>query len=357
MKTDKYRVGIVGLSGISAMRGTQTLGGSLLADEMSSGHVSAYDSVPETDIVAVCELKQDYIDKFADDWGDKFPDANPYTDYREMISRENLDILSVVTSDDRHTDIVVCAAENGIKRIICEKPLATTVEDCTKMIDICDANGVTMNINHTRRFLQPYHVAKKAINEGAIGKVKRIVAGLGGPRAMLFRNGTHLIDGVVFFADSDPDWVFAELDEGHENYAVYSGDGGRDPAGDPGGSGYIHFKNGVRAFINASKGQQPAEWLQIIGEEGQINLSGAPRQKVIHRPGPAKGGQVNWKTIELTYSDYKYTGLSAAIKEIINVSNNGGQVTSPASEAKKTVDIIIGFLKSQESGNKRINLS
>ena len=114
-----------------------------------------------------------------------------------MLKKENLDILSVVTSDNRHTDIVVDAANVGIKGIVCEKPLATTVDDCNRMIAACETNGVPISIDHTRRWWPAYHRARKAIREGAIGGVRRIVAHMGGPRAMLFRNGTHLIDGTA----------------------------------------------------------------------------------------------------------------------------------------------------------------
>ena len=112
------------------------------------------------------------------------------------------------------------------------------------MIAACEAKGVPISIDHTRRWWPAYHRARQAIREGAIGGVRRIVAHMGGPRAMLFRNGTHLIDGICFFAESEPKWVFAELDEGFEDYFSYRGDGGRSPAGDPGAAGTSILRTG-----------------------------------------------------------------------------------------------------------------
>ena len=81
------------------------------------------------------------------------------------------------------------------------------------------------------------------------GDVKYIIGTLNGRRAMLFRNGTHLIDAICYYADSEPEWVFAELEAGYEDYSEYRGDGGHKPETEPSASGYIHFKNGVSAAI------------------------------------------------------------------------------------------------------------
>ena len=66
------------------------------------------------------------------------------------------------------------------------------------------------------------------------GPLHNIITVLGGQRAMLFRNGTHSIDGgsptfsgpICFFAESDPVQVFARLEEGFEDWDEYKGDGG-----------------------------------------------------------------------------------------------------------------------------------
>ena len=135
-----YRVGVVGLSGIAANRPAAETG-AILTTPSPTSHLSAYHHLPQTDVVALCELKTELFEKVAQTWGQEFGELETYTDYRAMIEREELDIISVCTSDNRHTDIVVAAAEAGVKGIICEKPLATTVDECTRMIEACEANG------------------------------------------------------------------------------------------------------------------------------------------------------------------------------------------------------------------------
>jgi predicted dehydrogenase len=340
-----YRVGVVGLSGISAGR-PPVEAGEVLQTPLPTSHVSAYAALTQTPVVAVCDLKPELLAAFAERWGDVFPDARAYTDVGEILGREDLDILSVATPDHAHADIVVAAAGHGVRGIACEKPLATTVADCDRMIAACEASGATLSVDHTRRFRPPYQAARAAIRRGAIGTVRRIIASMGGPRAMLFRNGTHLIDGVCFFAESAPEWVFAELDPGFETYFAYRGDGGRDPATDPGASGYVHFRNGVRAFVNCSKGQSPAFILQVIGEQGEIDV--AMDHAVLRRGTHA--------TELLSPPVHLRTGIAAYLEELIRVMEHGGETTSSPREARKSVEIIVGFLKSQERGSARTDL-
>jgi predicted dehydrogenase len=419
-----YRVGVVGLSGISAGRAPAEAG-EVLQTPLPTSHVSAYAALAQTTEVAVCDLKPDVLAAFEERWGDVFPDARAYTDVGEMLDRERLDILSVVTPDHAHADIVVAAADRGVRGIACEKPLATTLADCDRMIAACEANGATLSVDHTRRFRPPYQAARQAIRRGAIGPVQRVIASMGGPRAMLFRNGTHLIDGVCFFAESAPEWVFAELDPGFETYFAYRGDGGRDPATDPGASGYIHFRNGVRAFVNCSKGQSPAFILQVQpaaveaveflsnlthglqlvppAAQGELLIKGqtvfepqgAYRIPVLreagvrfepidfprgpqHKAAPYKLGSMYSVIGEQGEIDvamdhavlrrgthaaellsppvHMRTGIAAYLEELIRVMEHGGETTSPPREARKTVEIIVGFLRSQEQGSARGNL-
>ena len=93
MTQKTYRVGIVGLSGIAA--GSPGSDAGPLRDEIMVGHTACLAQTPGVDVVGVCDLSSEMLDKFADTWGDRWPNATPYTDYREMVGREGLDILTV----------------------------------------------------------------------------------------------------------------------------------------------------------------------------------------------------------------------------------------------------------------------
>jgi len=338
-----YRVCIVGLTGIAA-GGPMPQGEAGFGSEMPHSHASAYHFLPETEVVGVCDLVQDRIDGFQQNWRGVWPEVKGFTDYKEMLAELKPDLLSVVTSDNQHADIVVHAAENGVRGIFCEKPIATCLADADRMIEAVERNGVPMTINHTRRWQPIYRQVKAEVAKGAIGDLKRIVLSLGGPRALLFRNGTHVIDTLVWFAGSEPEWVFAELDEGYEDYWPYQGDGGRNAALEPGASGYVHFGNGVRAFVSYSKGTVPPKGWQLIGTEGWIWCDGE-----CARIGTAAGER------HLASSLQTHADTVAAVRELIHVMENGGETIASPRTARSVLEIILGFLASQKKGNVRID--
>ena len=90
------------------------------------------------------------------------------------------------------------------------------------MVYAAERNGAILSVDHTRRF-QPLwrHIKEQIVDGDEIGAVQYIVGALNGRRSMLFRNGTHLVDSICYFAGSEPDWVFAELEDGYEDYTEY----------------------------------------------------------------------------------------------------------------------------------------
>src|SRR5439155_27128454 len=118
-----------------------------------------------------------------------------------------------------------------------------------------------------------YVEARRLLRSGAIGQARRVMVTGCGPRAMLFRNTTHVVDMLCFLVDAEPEWLTAELDDRWRDYPPrYAGYGGKDPATDPGVCAYIPFQNGVRAFLNCT--QVPVsyrEW-DVLGDQGRLRI-------------------------------------------------------------------------------------
>ena len=352
MTQKTYRVGIVGLSGIAA--GPPGSDAGPLRDEIRVGHTACLAQTPGVDVVGVCDLSSEMLDKFADTWGGRWPNATPYTDYREMVGREGLDILTVATGDDKHADISVYGANNGVKGLFVEKPLATTMEDANRMIAAFEANGVASSVGHTRRWRPLYHRARSAIRDGAIGPLRNIVATHGGQRAMTFRNGTHVIDGICFFADSEPAQVFAKLEEGFDHWDHYRGDGGKLPENEPGVSGFVVFRNGVRAYYSAHKDTLDGSSIELAGPGGKLLFGFNDPSIELRTPGPDRASPIVSQT--LAPGDYRTHTYVAAYLEMIDRIENGGDGVSTAREARKTVQIMTGFLKSHAAGGHLVDV-
>lgn len=344
-----YKAVIIGLTGIGAQRQTAS-GSSSVYGNIPQSHAAAYHVHPQIELVAVCDIRQTMLDNFRQTWQDVWPQLGYYTDVFAMLEQVRPDIVSVVTPDHLHADITVAAAKQGAKAVFCEKPIATSLADADRMIAACEANNVLLSIDHTRRWYPLYHEARKLLRSGELGPLRSMVTSLFSHRAMLFRNGAHLIDMLHFFAETDAQWVWAELEAGFDHFDRYRGDGGHDPASEPAASGYLHFNNGVRAFYESAKLAFPGAQFTLTCENGRIEISDQTLTVIRQEA----GGQLSHTPV--LPAPGTESGLLAAIGELIQVLENGGELVSSGRSARQTLEVILAMLQSHIQGNRRINL-
>ena len=344
-----YKAVIVGLTGIGARRPEED-GATPLYGAMPRSHAAAYHRHAQTEVVAVCDIRSEALEEFQQQWADVWPELALYQDYQEMLAAEQPDIVSVVTPDHLHADITVAAAAGSARAIFCEKPIATSLADADRMIAAADAHNVLLSVDHTRRWSPNFQAARALVQRGDLGALRAITANIYSPRSMLFRNGTHMIDTLCMFADAEPAWVFAELEEGFEHFTDYRSDGGHDPATDPAASAYIHFANGVRAFYNGLKVTMPGSQFELVCDEGRIEVSDRGVEMI------QGASHYQWARANVPIPEYMQTYQMGAIAELVHVLEEGGELISPAREARKTLEIMLAILRSHELGNARVNL-
>lgn len=350
------RIALVGLSWIAAdlaaAASDPTLGTSI-----PYSHASAVAAIPDLELVAGCDISEAARTAFRDRWIGRYPGLKVYADYREMLETERPELVAVVTPDHLHRDVVIAAVAAGVRGIFCEKPLATTLEDADAIIAAVRGAGVTMNVNYTRRWFPEFVEARRLMREGAIGRLSQVILEMGGPRSMLFRNHTHGIDLVNFVADSSPEWVWAELERGFENYGTaYAGDGGNDPASEPGANYYIAYANGVRAYVTGIKDTAVTELaLHLTGSEARIviDLMGIRLVSVKNENVRVALGV---PTVQPITPKWSMAGMQAAIVDLMTAMDEGRDPASPPESARATMAITQAILLSQARGNIIVRL-
>ena len=120
----------------------------------------------QANLVAGCDTNQQLLAQRNQEF-----DMNLYTDFRDMLEKEDLDGITVVTPDAAHHDIVMAAAEAGV-HVLCEKPLDVTVAGCQEMIDACNKASVLLQVDFHKRY-DEYHIAmKQKLDAGDFGAVQ-----------------------------------------------------------------------------------------------------------------------------------------------------------------------------------------
>ena len=134
-------------------------------------HAAGYAAIDETEIVAACDIHEGRLANFVERWN--VPAA--YTDYREMIEKENLDIVSVTTRPEQHAEEMVFAAEHGVKGVYAEKPLCMSLVETDAIRDAFERNGVHLEYGPIYRHWAAYEQARTIAESGELGEVQSVL--------------------------------------------------------------------------------------------------------------------------------------------------------------------------------------
>jgi len=111
-------------------------------------HARGYAACEGTVVVACADPAEEARQKVVSEFGAR----SAYADYREMLEREDLDLVSVCTWTGQHREMIEAAAGSGIRAIHSEKPMATTWGDAKAIDAVCRDNDVVITFCHQRRF-------------------------------------------------------------------------------------------------------------------------------------------------------------------------------------------------------------
>jgi len=253
-----YKVGIIGCGRIAG--GFE--GG--LGRVFPSTHAGAYLNNPNTNVVSISDNDNQKLIKFAKHWEiDRF-----YQNYKEMLLKEKLDLISVCTHDNTHYEIIDDIINAGIKNIFCEKPLGKSSNEISKMISSCKKHNVNLIVNHSRRWNDRYIYLKHIIKQNKLGSIISITGRYtSGVRVV----GSHMIDimrflvgEVIFIKGIKETYQSVEKLNYSENF----------DANDLSYSAIMKFKNGVIGFLDGSSNKDYLVFeIEMQFRNGKIILS------------------------------------------------------------------------------------
>ena len=127
-------------------------------------HAKALTSLPQSEFVAACDVDLQRAQQFAGQYR-----AQAYQNVEEMIASSKVEALAVCTPHPLHTEPAVKAAEAGV-HILVEKPLASSLQDCDRIIQAGKKTHVKVGVMCQRRFYAPCARIKQAIEAGKLGR-------------------------------------------------------------------------------------------------------------------------------------------------------------------------------------------
>lgn len=352
---NKIKVGIIGTGTISRC------------------HMDAYVKNPNVELYALCDIDEGRLEEAGKEYGVE----RLYNDINEMLKQlPELDAVSVTTWNSEHASCVIAALNAG-KHVLCEKPMATTVEEAVKMAEVAKKNEKLLMIGFVRRFGDDMKILKDFQSTGYLGDIYYSKATYirrngnpmgwfgdksrsgGGP---LIDLGVHVIDFVRYaMGNPKPVSVYG---------ATFKKLGSRDNIKTPKAyvsasatdhdicdvedlaSAMIRFDNGAALQIEASFS------LNVEKNEGKIQVFGTKAGVTVGGSSLKFASEINdyLANVEIqantsVEADKVFQG---EIDHFVDCILNGTECMNPAEDGIEIMKILTAIYKSAETGHEVI---
>jgi predicted dehydrogenase len=301
-------------------------------------HAAGYAAHDRIDFVAV----SDAVEEKAREIQARYEVANFYTDYRDMITAEKPDIVSIATRPATHRDMVVFAAENGVKGIYCEKSLCGSMDEADAMLAACEANGVKFNYGTQRRYTPLYNKMRELVDTGELGSIQTVIGHCGVSAAQW--GHTHTTDMLLYLA-GDPEVEYVQgsailSDEERESQHIDS---------DPGiPTGYVKFANGVHGHMVASGGHE----YEVSGSKGKLRSHNNGVQCLWRK---SVGSHGQFEDVPFPTPPHS-SGTLGAITDMVEAIEEGRETLGNIRVACRSQEMILGLIESERQGGARVPL-
>jgi len=315
-------------------------------------HIEVLSSFPNVEIAGVSRRSIEPLKEIAK----RYNIPNIYTDYRELLSNEEIEVVSITTHAKDHLLPTIDAIKAG-KHIFLEKPMALITVECDKIIEALKTTDKFFMVGHICRFDPSYAIAKKSIDEGKIGKIVSIYARRNIPAGVsesvlekispITGDGIHDTDLMLWYTKAKVKSVYAQtvnvrnLPYPDIGWAMY-----RFETGAVGVIENVWFLPEKTPYNLDAK-------MEIIGDKGAI---------YINSPGESLSINTNdgWEYPETVYWPEIHNWRTGALKEelsyFINCITSGKkpEIITPQ-ESREAVRVVESAEKSANEG-KVINL-
>lgn len=323
--SSKYRVAIVGCGGIS------------------NAHGNAWRNLPEIEIVGACDEKFESLKRFATEYNVQ----NTYNDLRQMLEKQQPDVLVVATWPSSHLKNVMEAVRCGIKGILVEKPIAVNATQLEQMIQVTERADIRL----MEAFMYRHHpltlAVKRKIEERAIGEVRyarstfstgltdrrnwRLRGDLGGGAVMDL--GCYCINIIRYLVGKEPQsvWATGKFEPINNVWETLIGT--------------LDFGDGLTAQLDCSFGWTWRESYEVAGTDGTLFVQSAW--------GNSEGEThfiVNGETIRVANGVNPY---AAEILDLCRAVETGAPTHLPISDALGNMRVIDALHESAHTGQSR----
>jgi len=325
---------------------------------ISGAHLNAYELIPDARVIAVCDVIESLAAQRAREYGIRAY----YSSMTDMLRKEDVDVVDVCVPTKFHAEVSIKALLEG-KHVICEKPIASNLEQADKMIETAKKSNRILLIGQSNRFLPMVTVIKRIISSGQLGDLLLIRSAhrFDNPCNKWLMNPKHpkyyweygggpLIDSGIHAADL-LNWMFKD-----DPKAVTAIGATYPPA--------LPFFTSANVIVEYSKGKcgviqvnreterypQYERFIEVLGEKGSIwGYDNFYRQTILAHAGTLSEiyhGEISSDLIPTGHEPFieylpAISEIYLELKTFIDAIKNKRELPVKPEEARKALEICI----------------
>ena len=327
---------------------------------ISNKHFEAIAEIANAKIISCADI----ITKRAKDAAEKHGIDKYYTDYIDMLDKENLDAVLICTPSGIHPQIGIDAAERKIN-VITEKPMGIDLKSADKLVRACDDNKVQLFVVKQNRQNPSIQLLKKAIDKGRFGRLFSANATVRWTRPQSYYDlakwrGTWEFDGGAFMNQASHyfdliQWLMGPI----ESVMSFTATLNHTIEAEDMGTGIIRFRNGALGTVEVTMNTFPKNWegsITIMGEKGTVKIGGIAVNKI--EKWDFQDYNDDDKLIETAATDptsvYGF-GHKGYLENVVEVLEGKAEIKTDGRAGRKSLELVLAMYESAKSG-KRIPL-
>ena len=336
-----YRAALVGCSRMGAFIDNEVAGvGSVV---LPYSHAAGYEACPRTDLVAGADLRPDVLEQFGKRYG--VPAERQYTDYREMIRHERPDILSIATQPEQRAEVILFAAEHGVRALYVEKPLCASMDEAREIVDVVERRGIALNMGTNRRWATGYDAMRAVIESGELGALRTLVVYSNG---QLFNTSSHWYDALQrLTGDAPAEWVQGYLPKGDQIIQ------GNVVTEDPEATATIQLAGGILAHALLSPRNNDIE---AICERGTLVARGAGAAFELWRLETDAASRTRQHVLGEFPAYERASSTLRLIEDLVHALDSGEPPRGGVRVAYANTELLFACIESHRRGGARVAL-
>ncbi len=320
--------------------------------------LKGWQTIPNAQIVGLWNRTPERARAVGEEFG-----VPAFEDVDALIRRPDLEAVDIATAVETHLDLAQRAAAAG-KHVLCQKPLAPSMEDARAMVEACRAAGMRLMVNENWRWRPWYRAIRRLLDTGALGELffmrlalrtdaavvtperpaEQLFAGQPFQRTMdpliLFELGPHHLD-VTRYLFGDPKRVYARTRKVSPHIA------GEDTAlallEYPGRTATVELSwHSVGHTSDRAKRLHP-DTLVIEGTEGHLSLDESGRPQVRYRDG-------RQETLDVDTADGYQRSWTDALRHFVDCLESGEEFETSGEQNLDSLALVFAAYQSAESG-------